>query len=190
MIDGDSWFKFYTRVLDSSKLEELSDKLYRHWTKLCCVACRHGGTLPALHQVAFEMRITKSEAERTIATLVEKRFIDDDGGILTMHDWEDWQFANGRPSSVASSRIGDVSPSTERSRRFRERKKALQEALQQRQNATHATLDATENATPDATQETPCNALLARARSEKRREEKNREETQRNGNATATHATQ
>lgn len=95
MPSGDSlmeWFRFYTRTLDSAKVQGLPDRLFKLWVNLCCLARERDGPLPKIHDMAFRLRTREDHLVRMLAelenrNLVEKRV----NGDLWMHDWEQHQ---------------------------------------------------------------------------------------------------
>ena len=108
------WFRFWTETLDKAKVQTLPDHHFKVWINLLCVASEHSedfsGTLPPLADLSFRIRIPENKLQKHLGYLVHEGLIDvDSKGVMSMHDWEEWQ------------RESDVS--TERVRRFRERKK-------------------------------------------------------------------
>lgn len=94
------WFRFYTRTLDSAKVQKLVPVLFKHWVNLCCLARIHDGSLPPFPVIAFRLRITAAQAEQVVDALVHSQLIDiKEDGSRWMHDWEDHQRASDNVSA-------------------------------------------------------------------------------------------
>lgn len=107
------WFRSHASKLNKPKVLRLSDKLYRAWDSLLCIACEFDGVLPSLADTALLLRKSEKEARALLDELVSREFfIVTDRGIEP-HKWNEWQYKS------------DVS--TERVKRFRERQGAVSE---------------------------------------------------------------
>lgn len=113
---GDSWLRLHTDILDNPKIRELPLSLLAHWVLTMVVAKKHGGVLPSIERFAFEMRISKTSAKQVIDKLCKASLIDTNDGVLTMHDWEYWQFESGTSEKQKTS-------AALRMKRFRERQR-------------------------------------------------------------------
>ena len=103
------WFRFYVSTLNNSKVQSLTDSMFRGWVNMLCCAATHDGILPGLAAFAFELRITEAKAKRLLENLLALGLIDrDDAGELTPHAWDEFQY-------VSDS-------STERVRKHREKR--------------------------------------------------------------------
>jgi hypothetical protein len=92
MIPTGLWFRVYTSVVDSAKLQTLDPEIFKAWVNFCCVAKRHGDILPPDSEIAWTLRISTEEAARLRQALTDAKLIDRvHGGKLNMHDWEEWQ---------------------------------------------------------------------------------------------------
>ena len=102
------WFRFYDAVLDDPKVQQLSDPMFRAWVNLMCLASRGGGHFADdMAQIAFALRVTKGQASKLIAGLIDAGLLERSGPRFEPHNWSARQFKS------------DVS--TERVKRFRER---------------------------------------------------------------------
>jgi|GEM_PF-3882509 len=112
------WFRVYNEVLHDSKVQTLSPELFRVWINLLCLAsgAEDRGTLPALSQIAFSLRIKEDKASQLIGKLISIGLIDEaeDGG-LSPHNWV--------------SRQTDGASSTERVKRYRQRIRSAGETV-------------------------------------------------------------
>ncbi|MFO1079692.1 MAG: hypothetical protein U1E23_03570 [Reyranellaceae bacterium] len=104
------WFRSYADKLDNPKILRLSDSLYRAWDGMLCIACRTGGVLPPLADLALMLRRSPSVTARLVEALVQAGLLVRTERGIEPHDWSDWQYQS------------DVS--TERVKRFRKRQSA------------------------------------------------------------------
>jgi hypothetical protein len=56
------WLRLYIKVLNDPKVQNLSDRLFRAWINLLCVASKYRGVLPEIEELAFLLRITPAKA--------------------------------------------------------------------------------------------------------------------------------
>ena len=104
------WFRFYTGTLNSAKVQELPDKLFKAWVNFMCVARLFDGVLPGHTEIAFRLRISPERALKLTHELKKVGLIDevcdqfqaselrksgrkDVSGdhFFVMHDWDEWQ---------------------------------------------------------------------------------------------------
>lgn len=104
---GSRWFRSHARKLNSPKVQRLSDKLYRAWDSLLCVACESGGKLAPIADTAFLLRKSEKETQALIDELIARDFFVKTETGIEPKDWSEWQYKS------------DVS--TDRVKRFRER---------------------------------------------------------------------
>ena len=83
----------YSDLLDNLKVEKLSDKQYRRWSKLLALANVNipRGRLPPVDKIAFRLRVNEAAATLTVQEFIDLKFIDVIRGAWVMHDWDDWQ---------------------------------------------------------------------------------------------------
>ncbi len=130
-----NWFRFYAEVLDDPKVQGLSDKIYRTWIGVLCIARRNGGLLPSMKDVAFLLRISEKEAKARISELIGAGLIDRVGDDretrLSPHNWEIRQY--------------DSDVSTARVRAFRERQNGHDETFLKRKRNVSFSASASES---------------------------------------------
>lgn len=102
------WIRLYTELLDDPKVQRLPDPQFKLWINLLLIAGRNDGALPGYADLAFALRITEKEAIRHVGALEKAGLVDREGDALSPHNWHARQYKSDS--------------STERSRRFRERK--------------------------------------------------------------------
>jgi len=112
------WFRVYTEVLHDPKVQRLPAELFRRWVNCLCLAALGNGQLPPPEDIAFGLRLSPAEAERTLSGLRKAGLLDECEGRLTPHNWEQRQY-------VSDS-------STERVRRYRAAKKGTPKQQEKR----------------------------------------------------------
>jgi len=128
------WIKLYEKMLESNTMGKLPDHLWRRAVELFLLAGKNGGggTLPPIEDMAWKLRVTDARLSENLELLARVGIVHEEGGC--------WNVTNfGRYQGEG------ISP-TERSRKFREKKRFSNVAI------------------------TECNVL------EENREEKNRKE--------------
>ncbi|WP_375414641.1 hypothetical protein [uncultured Bradyrhizobium sp.] len=105
------WWRAYDGSIDHPKLLKLSDKMFRAWYTLQCVASANGGTLPPAEDIALRLRIKKAEVAAWITQLVAAKLMDNDEGVFRPHNWDSRQFQSDR--------------STERVQKHRNKKRSV-----------------------------------------------------------------
>lgn len=106
------WFRFYDEALDDPKVQRLDPETFKGWVNLLCLASRNDGTIPALEDVAFALRIdiiaARSLVDRlTIAGLIATVKGGANGSRIAPNGWDKRQYKSDT--------------STERVKRFRKR---------------------------------------------------------------------
>ena len=120
-----TWVRLHTALLTNRKVQSLPPILFKFWVNCLAFAGREDdGTLPPLPDMAWELHEPGSRIDRWVSELVKARLLDvEDGGadditFYRPHNWRQRQF--------------DISPATERTRRFRERHKNVPGTFQER----------------------------------------------------------
>lgn len=112
------WWRAYSRARHEPKLLKLSDKDFRWWFNLLCVASERGGKLPFIRDLAAEFRVS----ENVIAVAIERLRlaglfeIEGEPGadvIYVPHNWNVLQYV----SDSSSNRV----------KQFRERRRNVSE---------------------------------------------------------------
>jgi hypothetical protein len=87
------WFRFYVETLNDPKIERLSDRQYRGWTKILAIARLHDGALPPVDDIAFLLRYSAEEAKGLLDQLIERGLVDrTKQGGLQPHGWDSRQY--------------------------------------------------------------------------------------------------
>lgn len=145
------WFRMYDDSLDDEKLNFLSDKSFRGWFKLLCLASKNEGVLPPLKHIAFRLRIAEQAAGKLLDELCACGLLDPievEGAPMSYepHNWKGRQYKS------------DVS--TERVKRFRNVTRNANETFQKRQKTVAETPPDTEqNRTDNAADAAPPNSV-------------------------------
>jgi hypothetical protein len=108
------WFKLSNSLTSDPKISRLSDKLFRTWICLLCLASQNDGILPSLSDICFHLRLSAKEADMRLKDLTYRGLFDYDTASRTYHphNWEKWQYLN----QDAKDPTGAL-----RQRRFREK---------------------------------------------------------------------
>lgn len=96
-----AWFRFYHETLDDPKVQSLPDSLFKAWINILCLACRCGGRLPNVMDIAFSLRMSLAKTEAVITALKGKGLIDNVDGCETPHNWHGRQFQ----SDLSTARV-------------------------------------------------------------------------------------
>src|SRR5258708_34618989 len=86
------WFRFYDDAINDPKLLRLSDKAFRGWNSLLCVASKNGGTSPPTDDIAFMLRMKPGKVAILITELVNAGLLDNRDGVFSPHNWDTWQY--------------------------------------------------------------------------------------------------
>jgi nitrogen regulatory protein PII-like uncharacterized protein len=101
------WWRAYGRARHDPKLLKLTDKQFRWWFSLVCVASDNDGVLPSHADLAVEFRVTGKVMTEALDALVAAGLFDHNETGIHPHNWNGLQYKS------------DVS--NERVKRFRER---------------------------------------------------------------------
>lgn len=91
------WLRLYTEVIDDLKLVDLSDKEFRHFIYLLCVAGENDkkGLIPfCVEKIAWRLRISKEGLEPTIEKLKGLGILSSNGQGVQFVNWGDRQFTS------------------------------------------------------------------------------------------------
>jgi hypothetical protein len=86
------WFRLYTEVLNDPKVQGLSDRLFRSWINVLCVASKYGGVLPEIAELAFLLRIKPERAKVLLEELRVVGLLDEIDGRIAPHNWKVRQY--------------------------------------------------------------------------------------------------
>lgn len=107
------WWRAYSRARHDAKLLKLTDRQFRWWFNLVCVASENGGTLPPHADLSAEFRVSgKTTTEMLDALIAAGLFEHTDEGIRP-HNWNTLQYV----SDSSSNRV----------KQFRERRRNVSE---------------------------------------------------------------
>jgi len=107
------WWRAYGRARHDPKILKLSDKHFRWWFNLVCVASDNDGLLPPHADLAVEFRVAPKVMTEALDALVAAGLFDHDDRGIRPHNWNGLQYKH------------DVS--TERVKRFRQRHETVSE---------------------------------------------------------------
>lgn len=118
------WLRLYDDTINDPKILKLPEAMRWHWIALLCVASKNGGALPALDDVAIQLRLSAAKATEIIATLVKAGLLDKMETGFAPHNWSGRQYKS------------DVS--TERVKRFRNGGKSVSQTVSETPPETEA----------------------------------------------------
>jgi hypothetical protein len=82
------WFRYYTKTLESRKVQSLPPVLFKAWINLLCVArIFDGKILP--EEAAYRLRCSPERLQELVEALHDRNLID--GPPWTPHDWDEHQ---------------------------------------------------------------------------------------------------
>ena len=85
------WFRLYDDVLNDPKVQKLDGDTFKFWINVLCIASKHGGVLPSIEDMAFELRVSISVCTSEISVLKQAGLIDGDKR-LRPHGWDKRQY--------------------------------------------------------------------------------------------------
>lgn len=107
------WFRFYPEALRNPKVLSLSDKEFRLWVRLLCIAAENDGELGPLDQLKLVLSTRLDHLSTGVERLVSAGLIDPLARGYRPHNWDKFQYKSDT--------------STDRVRRFRKRSETLHE---------------------------------------------------------------
>jgi hypothetical protein len=93
------WFRLYIEVLNDPKVQHLSDRQFRGWINLLCVASKYNGVLPSTEEIAFLLRIKPANAQRLLEEMRHVGLLDEVNGHLAPHNWKGRQYESDHSTS-------------------------------------------------------------------------------------------
>ena len=106
---ANAWFRLYSEFVHDPKIQMMSEAMQRRFVMLLCDRCSDVLVTLSDDEMAYRWHISPAELAETKALFIAKGFIEDDWSVV---NWNKRQF-------VSDS-------STERTRRYRERKRTSQ----------------------------------------------------------------
>jgi hypothetical protein len=77
------WFRFYDGVPHDPKILRLTDRLFRIWVNLLCLASAGGGVLPSIDDMALVLRTKASRLASDLAELIRVGLFEKTEGGVT-----------------------------------------------------------------------------------------------------------
>lgn len=113
------WFRVYTKIVRSKKIQSLNPELFRFLINLWAVAKESDGILPEIDELAWLLHVRRETAEKWISQLISKSLLDEIDGKLVPHDWDEHQFESDssteRVRALRKRRCNVASEKVERS---------------------------------------------------------------------------
>ena len=95
------WFRFYDDAINDPKALKLSDKTYRIWVGILCIASKNDGALPSFEDMAIMLRMKAEKLQPELEKLIAAELIDHDDDGLRPHNWNTRQYK----SDVSNERV-------------------------------------------------------------------------------------
>lgn len=86
------WFRFYAEAVHDPKVQRLPPDLFRAWVNCLCLAAQGDGVLPPTADVAYQLRLTEVDAERTLSDLRGAGLLDQTERGVEPHNWRGRQY--------------------------------------------------------------------------------------------------
>jgi len=102
------WFRFYAKSMRDPKVLKLSDKDYRLWMNLLCIASENEGSLPCDEDLKLVLGMRLDHLKGGLNRLIRGGLIDVLGDGYEPHNWNKFQYKSDT--------------SNERVKRFREKR--------------------------------------------------------------------
>jgi len=107
------WFRFYDDTINDPKILKLSDRLYRVWTGMLCLASKNNGVLPEFDDMVIMLRTKPEKLQPELEQLIKAGLLDHSDDGIAPHNWNARQYKS------------DVS--TDRVKRFRQQQRNVSE---------------------------------------------------------------
>lgn len=103
------WFRFYENTFENEKVLALSDKEFRLWLRLLCLASENDGRIPSLTTLKARFNARKDHLERALKRLIEVGLIDCEPDGFTPRNWRKFQYKSDTSAErTRRYRGGDV----------------------------------------------------------------------------------
>lgn len=99
------WWRAYDEAVNDSKLQLLSDPLFRAWFNVMCIASANDGRLPSLESVAFTLHMKNERAAQVLAQLHQHGLLDKTETGFVPHNWNGRQYKSDVTDATASERM-------------------------------------------------------------------------------------
>lgn len=101
------WLRLWVDILDDPDLDALPKDTCWAWTRLLAVAKRNDpqGQLPPAKRLAVILREPQSKVTRYLNELMSAGLVDEEGGVLVMHNWARWQPKEDRTNAARQAKF-------------------------------------------------------------------------------------
>lgn len=93
------WWRAYSRARHDAKLLKLTDKQFRWWFNLVCVASENGGTLPPHADLSAEFRVSGKTTTKMLDDLIAAGLFDHSDEGIRPHNWNTLQYVSDSSSN-------------------------------------------------------------------------------------------
>ncbi len=91
-----AWFRAYVNARHNAKVQRLPAPLFRYWFNILCFAGEldDAGRLPDVDELAYDLRVSRTKAERIVTDLVAAGLLDQTRKGLRAHNWNKRQYVS------------------------------------------------------------------------------------------------
>lgn len=86
------WFRFYDDVINDPKALKLSDRTFRIWVGMLCLASKNDGVLPSFEDMVISLRVRADKLQPELEKLIAAGLLDHDDRGITPHNWSARQY--------------------------------------------------------------------------------------------------
>ncbi|MGZ3320197.1 MAG: hypothetical protein ACXU9C_04360 [Xanthobacteraceae bacterium] len=100
------WFRMYDDLFNDPKILRLSDRMFRAWVTLLCIASKNDGKLPPSGDIALMLRIKPTKVAEWLTALTAGGLLDKlEGGGFAPHNWAGRQYKSDVTDPSAADRM-------------------------------------------------------------------------------------
>ena len=90
------WFRFYADAIRNPKVIQLSDRQFRLWVNLLCVACDNEGSIPPTDVLKVLLGVRMDHLTSALHALIEAKLIWPTAEGFEPDDWSEYSRHSGR----------------------------------------------------------------------------------------------
>jgi hypothetical protein len=95
------WLRLYDDTINDPKILKLPEAMRWHWIAMLCITSKYEGSLPALDDIAIQLRVTAAKATEIISVLLKAGLLDKTETGFVPHNWNGRQYK----SDVSTNRV-------------------------------------------------------------------------------------
>ena len=98
------WFRFYDDAINDPKALKLSDRTFRVWVGMLCLASKNGGVLPSFDDMAILLRMKPAQLQPELEKLIAAELLDHDDNGIAPHNWNARQYKSDTKDATNAQR--------------------------------------------------------------------------------------